>query len=74
MSELKDIAKKVKLPSWATHVAVSTVRKTGEPCAWHEPANDYVDEDPATFIDGHWTGGYKKIYWEFFSKEELNET
>ena len=66
MDELLEIAKSITVPSWATHVAVSKVRKEAEPCAWYEPANDFVDEDPSTFEDGDWRGGYKQVYWKFF--------
>jgi hypothetical protein len=69
---LLDAAKKINLPSWATHVAVrNTNPEKAEPCAYCEKAQDYLDEDPASLKDGEWSGCYKKVYWTFFSKEQL---
>lgn len=65
-------AKKVDMPDWATHVAVSKVRKDdAEPCYWHEKANDYIDENPENLKDHVWTGSYKHRYWHFFTREEV---
>ena len=65
-------AKAIKLPDWATHVAVSTVRDNdAEPCAWLEEAEDYIDEDPNNFENPLWAASYKHAYWKFFSREEL---
>jgi hypothetical protein len=67
-------AKKVDMPDWATHVAVSRVRDNdAEPCAWLDAADDYIDEDPSTLKNGEWSGCYKKRYWHFFTREEVCE-
>lgn len=66
-------ALRVELPEWATHVAVSKVRKDdAEPCAWVEKVNDYLDENPADIARDRWAGGYKHHYWHFFSRDELS--
>lgn len=71
LNNLLCVAKAVKLPDWATHVAVSKVRENdAEPCAWLEEAKDYIDEDPANLEK--WAGSYKHVYWKFFSREELD--
>lgn len=66
-------AKKVELPDWATHVAVSRhdLNKV-EPCAWLDEVNDYVDEDPSGKGVHNWIGGYRKAYWYFFTREEVS--
>jgi hypothetical protein len=75
VSELDDLlctAKKVDMPEWATHVAVSKMRDNdAEPCAWLDAADDYIDEDPSTLKNGEWSGCYKKRYWHFFTREDV---
>lgn len=69
-NELLRVAKIIKLPEWATHVAVSKVRENyAEPCAWVDECQDYIDENPAMFK--LWAGSYKHVYWQFFTLEEL---
>jgi hypothetical protein len=71
-NDLLCVARAVKLPEWATHVAVSTVRNEAEPCMWLKEADDYIDENPENLKNHKWTGSYKHAYWKFFSREELN--
>lgn len=52
----------------ATHVAVSRIRDRVEPCYWFEPGQCYLDDKPAT--EG-WGGSYKKVYWRFFTRAEV---
>lgn len=70
-NELLEIAKKVEIPAWATHIAVSKVRLQGEPCAWIELEKEFVDEDPQHFAEGDWASSYKSAYWEFFPVNDL---
>lgn len=75
IDNLEEVAKEqfLKMPFWATHIAVRNDGSKSEPCAWLEDANDYVDEDPSTLSLGSWAGSYKNIYWSFFSREELQK-
>jgi hypothetical protein len=58
---------------WATHIAISKVNGRKESCAWHPPADDYLDEDPTTLQHGDWSGGYKHHYWEFEPIKRLDK-
>jgi len=71
--ELLNIAKQIKLPDWATHVAVQKYSNEAEPCMWFEEARDYIDEDINNLSVDSWAGSYKHAYWEFFSKKEIDD-
>lgn len=70
---LREIAKSVELPKWATHVAVRTDGSKSEPAAWVEKVNDFVDEDPDK-NQSKWIGSYKHVYWTFFDRTGLEKS
>jgi hypothetical protein len=71
--ELLEMAAKVKVPSWATHVAVRRDGSAAYPACWQEREQAYLDEDPSTLKIGDWTGAFKKAYYRFFTIEDVLE-
>lgn len=71
--DLLEKAAKVKVPSWATHVAVRRDGSAAYPACWQEREQAYLDEDPSKLKIGDWTGAFKNVYYRFFTIEEVLE-
>ncbi|MGN6518683.1 MAG: hypothetical protein ACTHK2_04575 [Dokdonella sp.] len=71
--DLLEVAARVKVPSWATHVAVRRDGSAAYPACWQEREGDYIDEDPAGLKEGDWAGGFKTMYYRFFKVEDVLE-